>query len=267
MAKILMLAQNASSARTPLLWNKALKKLGIDASVHLRDVECKSSTELKSEIHRDEYQAVILGHPNKLYATQLVTLTNVESTRSGLNLLIRTNDMWQGFNFDGTAFSLSLFEEFPTLASESLFLFLGTGSTANSCSTEVISKIGYESVRLIPRSYFANPKDDIFHYLNLRDMGVSEKSVVVVNCTPMGKFGYPIPKNLITKLCTLYPVLFYDINYYFDQRNPWTDLIQSESVRDGKRMNLIQAALGFHEVFLQEAMSKEESVKFFESLQ
>lgn len=261
-----MAAQNASSARTPVLWRKALKKLEIDAVIEVRDINCQSPIDLRNEINNGEYQAVILGHPNKLYATALVAHTNVKSEKSGLNLMLLRKNLWEGFNFDGIAFYLSLYEEFASLIDKSVFLFLGTGSTANSCSTEIMAQKGRSSIHLLPRSKFDSSIDEIFLSLGFSNEENLHESFIVINCTPMGKADYQIPKNIKTLLEILNPELFYDVNYYLNDQSYWSELTQLKVVRDGKKMNLIQAALGFHQVFLQEVMSPEDTLKFFQGL-
>jgi hypothetical protein len=82
----------------------------------------------------------------------------------------------------------------------------------------------------------------------------------------MGKSGVEILPTVTKIVRDLSPNLIYDLNYYLDGLSPWKKAFGNIDFIDGRRMNLIQAALGFHQLFLNDVMSQTETISFFESL-
>jgi shikimate 5-dehydrogenase len=262
-----MLAANASTARTPVLWKSALKKLSIEAKFDTIDLSAETSQEFEEVIDKGNYQVVILGHPNKMFANNIAIHPQGHDRRAGFNLIELGENCWNGNNFDGKAFFISLQEKFKETLEESLFIFIGSGSTAYACSNEVRHNLQNSKTKILSRQQLLNSDTSFLSLTNIDGLELRERKVILVNCTPIGKNGIRIPPNLLRNIESIDPFLIYDLNYYQGHESPWKQLKPKCEFQDGRRMNLLQAALGFHHIFPDHTSDLQNTLSLFETFQ
>ena len=244
----------SKGARSPLLWNHCYESYNSSIRMHPLDVEENNLVSLLDFLSNDPLfigAAIAVPYKSAVYQYLNGSVDTKTSSIQAVNCLYRNNltRSLYGTNTDGYGFVLSLKEIDEDLRSLNVGL-IGSGGTARAIVPylrEELSPSG--NLYTFSRTGFS-VKLPYVNYLSLDEVSdVIPNLDVIINCTTVGSTSSPnkslIPLNLLKKVnsrCIVCDVIYQPLKTQL--------LLDAESLGlralNGLRMNLLQAALGFH---------------------
>ncbi len=228
-------------SRSPAIHNAGFVSLGIDAEFDLWRVPADSFAEVESVLRSGELDGVSVTMPHKLSAFGAVDELSEAARRTGaVNTIVVRSGFLSGYNTDvaGVGYALDAVGS----ARESAVLLLGYGGAAAAALVAVegreVSVSGRDPVRaqaLIDR---------VGVVAGVVPWGTAVQSATVINSTPLGMNGEPLPDGVTERASALIDMT------YGSRRSPaLTDALAiGIPAADGITMLVGQAAEAF-EIF------------------
>ncbi len=241
-------------ARSPKLWNSVFSEYNSPIRMTPLNLELDSAMELGVFLDsRTDFLGCAIGFPNKQKSADFI---DYPDAKSGINVLRKQGNFYEGYNSDGVAALHALQKELEnTDFFPSKILILGTGSTASAFYNAVKqgdSNLSDCEILFYSRTH--NTKEDKVCTSQGFEVErfVSSEPVIIVNATPNGSASkpelLPLSEDLVQFIHKQSVVL--DFNYN-SPNSLFRNLVASHGIHfaDGMVMNLIQAVLSFEFVF------------------
>lgn len=188
----------SKGARSPLLWNRALKSLGVSAVMHPMDVTLENLSVVVQGLRADpNFLGGAVAAPYKQAIVPLIDDLDEEARAIGaVNCLYRRDGCLVGSNTDGAASLLSLKRLIaePTLSGLRALL-LGVGGAGRAVAAFVAKAIGQDGIlhlanRTPCTGGFPKRLGQFCQVKSLTTWPVSDdtlrKSDLIINCTSIG---------------------------------------------------------------------------------
>ncbi|MBI05001.1 MAG: hypothetical protein CMI96_04200 [Pelagibacteraceae bacterium] len=245
----------SEGARSPILWNYTFKKNKINCNMLSFDVADKNLEKLIFLLNKNKFflgGAIAVPYKEKIFKL-LKNNTSIETSKIGaVNCLYRNNSgELTATNTDGEA-SLEAFNNTYKSILNRKTLILGMGGAGKAVAAFFAKDINnkkniYISSRSIEAKSYAELLESNWLNWNIFNDEIN-KFDIIINCTILGsnKSRHKMPINLNSIKYIKKSAIIYDIIY---DPSP-TLLLQTASknnlkILDGKKMNLLQAALAF----------------------
>jgi len=246
----------SQGARSPMLWNKAYKRLNQSTRMISLDCNRNNIEELINVLDQNINfigGAITIPHKEKVAKILKNRISKSSAKIGAINCLFRDgNSNLFGTNTDGEAALVSLEKNFGILENEKV-LVLGNGGTAKAVISYLLLKIKNYNIKMIGRNKNKNKEFEKNFRISSFNWECLESELkncnILINCTSIGwgdqKNISPINDSLLKKK-EKEKLKVFDVIY---DPNP-TKLIEScnkYSIRNinGLEMNLEQAVLAF----------------------
>ena len=189
-------AAPSKGARSPLLWNRAFKALGISAMMHPMDVAPQGLATVVSALRDDpRFVGGAVAVPYKRQVIPYLDELEEEAAAIGaVNAIYRRGSDLVGANTDGAAAFLSI-ETLGAKLVGSKVVLLGVGGVGRACATFLAREIGLSGeIWLVTRST-VDPAlvEQLCGFCRIEtricwpaDRDVLAGACLLVNCTPIG---------------------------------------------------------------------------------
>jgi len=236
--RFVVLGDPVDHSRSPAIHTAALAAKGIDGTYAARRVEAAGMVNAVDEVRYGRLTGANVTMPHKQIAFELCDRVSESALRSGaVNTLVRRDGEVWGYNTDVDGIrTVWIDRELPVTAP---ILILGTGGAAAGALTALADRTVYVSGRRDEAA--RNLLDRVRVDGAVAPWGTPIEGAVVVNATPIGMAGEPLPESLLT--CSSG---FFDLTYG-SAESPSTRLVRTLGlpVADGKDLLIAQAAASF----------------------
>ena len=195
----------SKGARSPLLWNAAFERLGIDGRMVAVDTDVVALPGLVAGLSADEQViggAVTMPHKVAVIP-HLAGLSPVAESAGAVNCLLRGDGGFVGENTDGIAALRSVERKFGDISGARVLL-IGTGGAGSAVAAALVTALGSDGSLVVANRDPAS-RDDLVGRLSTRSaakitgapvwpvigagLGVFD---IIINATSLG-FGQPVP--------------------------------------------------------------------------
>ena len=245
----------SEGARSPILWNYCFEQNKIDCKMLCFDVDENNIKKLIDELNNNKYflgGAIAMPYKENIFNILEKNISQESNNIGAINCLFRNNyGKLCGTNTDGEAALLALEEKTGKIENKKILL-LGPGGAGKAVSAYLLkslknSKNLFISGRSNKGFEFSKKINCEFIEWNKFE-NIIEKFDIIINCTSVGSKNFeknsPLSIKIIDKIKI--DALVYDIIYDPSPTKLIYDLKQKNiKTIDGKKMNLLQAALAF----------------------
>jgi shikimate 5-dehydrogenase len=264
MKKAFIIGDNVSKgARSPVLWNYVYKKLDIKSIMTPLDIS--SANDLSEFITQmkisDEFIASAVAAPLKIFSRSIIE--EINSTQEYIdpcNCFFKTSAGLKCINTDILAAVESIEQYLPLKDIKSLTL-CGDGAISMGLANHFASLEINKNILARSRKNDSLFKSFGFNFYSFSEINeVPADTDLLINCTSIGRDGFssvsPISKTALKKFGH---ALVFDVNYINSPSKLLRDAKElGMQVMDGSRMNLMQAAIAFHQSNYEVELSQEE---------
>ena len=205
----------SKGARSPILWNRAYRKMKINRTMIPLDVKSNNLNKLISSLQKNKnFHGCSVTIPYKEKMMKYLDEIDIDAKRIGsINTIIKKNSKLYGYNTDlmGCNYSLGKLKKNKTFKK---IIVIGCGGVGKACIVSVLAKFPKSNIYLINRNYLKlknfmkrfPPKKNVKILKNHIELEKLRFCDLLINATSLGFDMDLKKKNKITNLKYFTPI-------------------------------------------------------------
>jgi shikimate dehydrogenase len=236
--RLAVLGDPIDHSRSPAIHNAAMRHLGIEGRYEARRAGSAELSQAVAELRSGSLQGINVTMPLKEEAARLADILSAEASKSGsVNTLRHRDGSVEGHSTDVIASRLAVSDD-RFEASAPIFI-LGSGGVAAAVLVGAAGRVVFLSARNLERA--ASLADRVGAEVGLVPFGTGVAGALLVNATPVGMSGEPLPKAILRPASGLVDLVYGD--------EPTATVSQAREsglpVMDGIEFLVLQAVASF----------------------